>query len=69
MSAREACRGCSLVYFLQQTVCLLSVVSMRVWGWLVGGGGREQKITNYLLSVIKNAFIRRQLALVYCFMN
>lgn len=57
--------------FLQQTVCLLSVVSMRVWGWLVGGGGvrGEQKITDYLLSVIKNAFIRRQLAFVYCFMN
>lgn len=31
--------------------------------WVEGWEG-EQKITDYLLSVIKNAFIRRQLAFV-----
>lgn len=36
--------------FLQQTVCLLSVVSMRVWGWLVGGGGGGGTEDNRLSS-------------------
>lgn len=50
MLAREACRGCFLVCFLQQTVCLLLVVSMRVWGWSVGGGGGGGTEDNRLSS-------------------
>lgn len=38
-------------------------VGLGVVLWVEGWEG-EQKITDYLLSVIKNAFIRRQLAFV-----